>query len=304
MAHLEGVVARVRFATPPGETLYDYEVDSDDVYVHRRISFAREFQRSEELPNVVSWLVHPELSAAEHGSGVLSFAYLALSSPLGPRLAPEALRLAMLGQRVPGVPYYGTAPSTLRDHLANLARDAPATTRFAVDFGTRRFLARGRRAPGFAVYRPDNAYPLKYHGEHAPHGDSRVILSDVRDALGMPRLRIDVRFSQSDVDGIVRAHQHWDDYLQRHGCGHLEYLAEDVVDAVRGRLGAGFHQSGTTRMSERPEDGVVDPDLTVYGVPSLHVVSSSVFPTSSQANSTFMIVVFALRLAEHLRRVL
>jgi hypothetical protein len=27
-----------------------------------------------------------------------------------------------------------------------------------------------------------------------------------------------------------------------------------------------------------------------------------VFPTSGQANSTFMIVVFALRLAEHLKR--
>jgi choline dehydrogenase-like flavoprotein len=304
MAHLEGVVARVRFATPPRETLYDYELDSDGVYVHRRISFSREFQRAEELPNVASWLVHPDLSAAEHESGILSFAYLALSSPLGPRLAPEALRLAMLGQRIPGVPYYGTSPSRLRRHLVNVARDAPATARFAARFGTRRFLARGRRVPGFAVYQPDNVYPLKYHGEHAPHRESRVTLSDKHDALGVPRLRVDVRFSQSDVDGIVGAHRHWDDYLRQHGCGRLEYLADDVADAVRGRLGAGFHQSGTTRMSERPEDGVVDCDLTVHGVPSLHVVSSSVFPTSSQANSTFMIVVFALRLAEHLRRVL
>ena len=304
MAHLEGVVARIRFATPPRETLYDYEIDSDGVYVHRRISFDREFQRAEELPNVVSWLVHPELSAAEHASGILSFAYLALSSPLGPRLAPEALRLAMLGERIPGVPYYGTTPSPVRKHLVNLARDAPSTARFAIGFGSRRFLTRGRRAPGFAVYRPDNAYPLKYHGEHAPHRESRVTLSDVRDALGVPRLRIDVRFSQSDVDGIVRAHRHWDDYLRQYSCGRLEYLAEDLVDAVRERLGAGFHQSGTTRMSERPEDGVVDRDLAVHSVPSLHVISSSVFPTSGQANSTFMIVVFALRLAEHLRRVL
>ena len=53
---------------------------------------------------------------------------------------------------------------------------------------------------------------------------------------------------------------------------------------------------------QRPEDGVVDANLAVHGVPTLHVASSSVFPTSGQANSTFMIVVFALRLAEHLDR--
>ena len=55
-------------------------------------------------------------------------------------------------------------------------------------------------------------------------------------------------------------------------------------------------------MSERPEDGVVDPNLAVHGVPNLHVASSSAFVTSSHANSTFMILVLALRLAEHLSR--
>ena len=42
------------------------------------------------------------------------------------------------------------------------------------------------------------------------------------------------------------------------------------------------------------EDDVVDTDLAVHGFPTLHVVSSSVFPTSGQANSTFMIVVFGV----------
>jgi choline dehydrogenase-like flavoprotein len=35
-------------------------------------------------------------------------------------------------------------------------------------------------------------------------------------------------------------------------------------------------------------------------VPNLHVVSSSVFTTSGQANSTFMVVVFAVRLIDRL----
>ena len=70
---------------------------------------------------------------------------------------------------------------------------------------------------------------------------------------------------------------------------------------MREQLFAGCHQAGTTRMSERPEDGVVDANLAVHGVPNLHVASSSAFVTSSHANSTFMILVLALRLAEHLR---
>jgi choline dehydrogenase-like flavoprotein len=92
-----------------------------------------------------------------------------------------------------------------------------------------------------------------------------------------------------------------DEYLRRHGIGCLEPMVDDLHEAVRDRLGAGFHQTGTARMAERAEDGVVDRDLAVHGFPALHVASSAVFPTSSQANSTFMIVVFALRLADRLR---
>ena len=73
---------------------------------------------------------------------------------------------------------------------------------------------------------------------------------------------------------------------------------------MRARLGAGFHQTGTTRMSTWADDGVVDENLAVHGFPMLHVASSSVFPTSGQANSTFMIVVFALRLVDHLKNAL
>jgi choline dehydrogenase-like flavoprotein len=53
-------------------------------------------------------------------------------------------------------------------------------------------------------------------------------------------------------------------------------------------------------MSSSPSDGVVDKNLAVYGVPNVFVASSSTFVTSGQANSTFMIVAFALRLADHL----
>jgi choline dehydrogenase-like flavoprotein len=302
MAHMEGAVARIRFDTPPEATVFGYERDIDGVYIRRRFSFSAEAQKRLALPNIVAWVANPDLPDPSHGSGVLSFAYLALASPVGRVFAPDAQRESLTGQSVPGSPYGPVAAGPLRAHTRNLVRDRRAAARFVVGFGARRFLARRRRVPGFFVYSPKNAYPLQYHGEHLPNRDSRVTLSRKLDAVGMPRLDIDLRFSEDDVSSVVKAHQHWDEYLRRHGCGHVEYIHDDVAAAVTARTGGGFHQAGTTRMSARPEDGVLTPALGVHGFEDLSVASSSAFVTSGQANSTFMVVVFALRLVDGMRR--
>jgi hypothetical protein len=301
MAHVEGGVARVRFGTPARATQYSYARDVDGVYVRRRLSFTRDYQRREQLPNIVGWLANPELSDARHASGPLSAAYLALVSPLGPAIAPDAQRRSLTGDHVPGAPYGVSRKDPVGAHARNVARDVAGTLRFLGGFGVQRFVPT-RRAPGFFDYSPANAYPLQYHGEHLPNRDSRVTLTDQRDALGLPRLKIDLRFRQADVDGVVRAHERWDAYLRAAGVGALEYRSADVAADVWARIGGGFHQSGTTRMAQRPQDGVVDPHLAVHGFDDLYVASSSTFVTSSQANSTFMIVAFALRLVEHLKR--
>ncbi len=302
MGHLEGVIANVRFTTPPRETLFDYDKDIDGVYVRRRFSFAREFQHERQLPNIVSWLANPELADPQHGSGILSFVYLALLSPLGKLFAPaDAQRRSLLGERVPGSPYGGTEPGPVSEHLKNLLREPITTVRFMLGFGLKRFLPK-RRSPGFFVYNRDNVYPLQYHGEHRPNPDSRVTLADDHDELGVPKLNIDIRFSDHDVNGVVAAHRCWDEYLRQSGCGQIEYLHDNLAQAVRSRTGGGFHQVGTTRMASDPKDGVVDENLAVHGVENLFVLSSSTFVTSGQANSTLLIVMLAVRLADHLRQ--
>ncbi len=300
MAHPEGVIANAAFSTPPRSTVYGYERDIDGVYVRRRFAFTTQFQLAQELPNIVGCLANPELADARHGSGPLSFVYLALVSPLGPKFAPDAQRLSLTGTEIPGAPYGAAERTPWSSHLANIAREPLATGRFMVGFGVRRFLARGRRSPGFYVYRKDNVYPLRFHGEHLPRYESRVSLSDGVDAVGRRKLRIDLRFSEGDVDGVVRAHRHWDAYLRSSGVGRLEYLHPDPHEAVRAQLGGGFHQVGTTRMAASPRQGVVDGDLAVHGARNVFVASSSTFVTSSQANSTFMVVAYAVRLADHL----
>ncbi len=300
MGHLEGVISNVRFTTPPRQTLFGFERDIDGVYVRRRLSFSRDFQHERQLPNIVAWLANREPADPRHASGVLSFVYLMLSSPLGKYMAPDAQRLSLKGEKIPGSPYGEAEQGPVSEHLKNIIRQPIATVRFIFSFGIGRFSGR-RRSPGFFVYNSENVYPLQYHGEHRPHRDSRVTLADDRDELGMPKLRIDIRFTDEDVNGVIAAHQCWDEYLRRTGRGQVEYLHDHLGEAIMGRIGGGFHQIGTTRMATKPDDGVVDADLAVHGMENLSVISSSTFVTSGQANSTLLIVMLAVRLAEHLR---
>jgi GMC oxidoreductase/FAD binding domain len=302
LAHVEGSIANVRFSTPPRQTVFDYERDIDGVYIRRRFSFSQEYQREHGLPNVVSWLGNWELPDARHGYGQLSFIYLALTSPLGRSLAPEVQRLSMTGGEIPGTPY-GMATITSRgSHVQNILRHPLATGMFAARFGGGRFLARTRRVPGFFMYSKDNLYPFQYHGEQLPNPESKVTLTSETDRLGRRKLAVDLRFIKEDVDGIIRAHKHWDRYFRTRGVGQLEYQHDDLEQAVDQRMGGGFHQAGTTRMSASPADGVVDQNLAVHGASNVYVASSSTFVTAGQANSTFMIVAFAVRLADHLAR--
>ena len=301
MSHIEGVISNVHFATAPRRTLFGFERDVDGVYVRRRLSFSREFQHKRQLPNIVAWLANREPADPKHKSGVLSFVYLMLSSPFGKYVATDAQRRSLRGEKIPGSPYGEAEQGPVWEHLRNIVRQPIATARFVFGFGVGRFLSR-RPTPGFFVYSPENVYPLQYHGEHRPHRDSRVTLADDRDELGMPRLRIDIKFSEEDVKGVIAAHECWDEYLRSTGIGKIEYLHQDLGEAIMSRSGGGFHQIGTTRMAMNSEDGVVDANLTVHGIANLSVVGSSTFVSSGQANSTFLIVLLAMRLAEHLKR--
>lgn len=55
-----------------------------------------------------------------------------------------------------------------------------------------------------------------------------------------------------------------------------------------------------TRMASSAMDGVVDRDLRVLGIANLYLCSTSVFPTSNQANPTLIVVALALRLSHHI----
>lgn len=291
MAHVESRVARVQFTTD--QILYGYERDNDGVYVRRRFTFDPHLLRESAMPNAAVWLVNPPISDPGHGSGILSGVYLTLISPLGRFLLADAIREAHTKT---------DGPPRIVAHLRNIARDLIGSIRFAIAFCFARFLRRGRKAPGFFVKSADNRYLLQYHGEHLPHWESRVELTDERDALGMRRIRTHMHFSEADYQSVRNAIVAIDEHLRRHGVGYVEWLTDDVEASVRAYMAkrTGFHQAGTTRMSDSPQDGVVDPQLQVHGVRGLYVASTSVLPTSSQANPTLVGIALGVRLARRL----
>lgn len=293
MAHLGASIARIHLNTPAEQTLYDFERDSEGIYVRRRFTFSPEYLVEHDLPNVAMWLDNPPISDPSHESEVLSFLYLALASPLGRHFIAEGIRQRKIATN---------DEVSNWQHLRNVVRHLPRSTGFALTFGYERYLRAGHKVPGVFLASASNVYPLYYHGEHLPHHSSHIAPASERDALGLSRVRTRLRFEDDDIRGAIRVHEHFDRYLRRNGIGRLEYIHSDPHEAFREQLLDGYHQAGTTRMSQRPQDGVLDPQLAVHGFDDLFVASSSAFVTSGQANSTFTIVVLALRLAEHLRR--
>jgi choline dehydrogenase-like flavoprotein len=146
--------------------------------------------------------------------------------------------------------------------------------------------------------------------EQAPNPDSRVRLSDDKDAIGMPRVALDWRLSPIDVDSVAGLVAALDRESQRLGLGQVEpaswlthpdkrWVTDELVSAHP--IG-GFHHMGTTRMASDPRRGVTDGFGRVHGLPNLHIAGSSLFPTGGWANPTLTILALSLRTADRIAR--
>lgn len=296
MGHIEGRIAEIVFTSAIPDAEFGFFIDRSGRYVRRRMTITAEAQQRLELLNLAAWPDNPALVDPRHGSAILSLACLSLAAPgLGPLLAAEGIRRKHLKDM----------PPDIARHLGNIARGLPEAVGEASRFLYRRFLATPR-LPGFFLLNRARRYTLLYHAEQAPDPASVVALAERRDALGMPRLRIDLRYGEIDARSVAASHAVIDRELRRTGLGRLEYAypEEERISQILAQATDGFHQIGTTRMSRDPAAGIVDPDCRVHGAPNLFVASSSVFPTSGQANPTLLVAALSARLAAHLARVL
>ena len=143
---------------------------------------------------------------------------------------------------------------------------------------------------------------LSVHTEQSPLSASTVMLSPLRDELGLLRTRLDWRISAEEVRTIRTYVKLCESTFKRHGFAQVDVPAgfyED--DAVLLKMcGDNFHHMGSTRMAAVAQEGVVDPDLRLYGIANGYLCSSSVFPCSGFSNPTHTLLALAIRLSDHL----
>lgn len=294
MGHFEGRIADVVFSPAMPADAFDFFIDASGRYARRRLTIDAATQQRHGLLNIAAWPDNPLLSAPAHRSAILSLAYLSLATPgLGRLLEPEAIRRKYLEHGVRDV----------GRHLANIAAGLPEAVREAGRFLYRRYVA-SPRLPGFFIRNQARRYALFYHAEQAPNLASTVSLGAARDRLGLPRLKIDLRYAESDAQSVVNAHAVIDRNLRAAGLGQLVYHCreDERIGRICDQMTDGYHQIGTIRMAADPAKGVVDADCRVHGTANLFVASSAVFPTSGQANPTLLVTALSARLAAHVAR--
>jgi choline dehydrogenase-like flavoprotein len=145
-----------------------------------------------------------------------------------------------------------------------------------------------------------------HNSQAALNPDSRVTLSDERDAFGMRRARLDWRTLPIDDHTIRENTLAFAAWLADSGLGRMriyDWVLSDAPIATASAIGpsmSSYHHMCTTRMSADPAKGVVDADCRVHGIANLYVGGSSVFASTGFENPTYTIVQLALRLGDHL----
>ena len=160
---------------------------------------------------------------------------------------------------------------------------------------------RSWRGQRLGCFRNAGAHALGCSWELAPDPERRLSLNDQRDALGMPRLKLNMTVSDEDFARYRRTMAELGRQMlaARTGMIKLNYTSRDEWLKA---MDWGNHHMGTTRMSDDPKQGVVDANSKVHGVGNLYVAGSSVFPTYGASNLTLNLVALTLRLGDHLKK--
>jgi choline dehydrogenase-like flavoprotein len=183
--------------------------------------------------------------------------------------------------------------TTISAALRSAAHGAPVIARMAW-----RYVVQKR-----AFNPSDGGCRLLAFVEQAPNPDSRLTLSDERDALGMFRSKLDWRLRQSEIDTLASFANEVKIALESTGLADVDIEKQVAArnSAFLSRCWDNFHDMGCARMAASPGAGAVDPNLRLFGSKNGYVCSSAVFPSGSFANPTHTSIALALRLAEHLQ---
>jgi choline dehydrogenase-like flavoprotein len=128
-------------------------------------------------------------------------------------------------------------------------------------------------------------------GDDLPQESNCVTLNrDEKDQWGLPVANVHYDDHANDVAMRGHAYEKGAEIHQAAGATRVDTVVPYPST----------HNLGTARMSERPEDGVVDRWGRAHDVPNLFVSDGSVFTTGAAANPTLTIVALAIRQADHI----
>ena len=154
--------------------------------------------------------------------------------------------------------------------------------------------------PNFVL--PMSRLKLSVYCEQSPLSESRIALTDKRDPLGLYQSSIDWRVSSQELETVRRYVQVVRHVFEQRGLALVEPDPNLFHDCIVRKFSDNFHHMGGTRMAYSPREGVVNPDLRLFGTRNAYVCSTSVFPTSGFANPTHTLLALAIRLAWHLKK--
>ena len=132
------------------------------------------------------------------------------------------------------------------------------------------------------------------YGEMLPRPENSVMLDPkLRDAWGIPVLRIDCRYSPTE---LLRA---------REQSTALRELADAVgvtlteIAEAPDPPGIANHECGTARMGDDPAKSVLDPDNECWDASGLYVTDGACFPSQGTQNPTLTILALTARACDH-----
>lgn len=289
MDHPSGAIGSIRSEQPDRLTRpYERSIGKIRASVASEIGLSLEAQREHRTLNA---RVHPFAVEGEVPRGIraLRDVRAALRPPTRDEAALVEARLSAALQNGPG----GTAALAMPQNLAISAM------RLGLHIGDV-IRAVALKVGDKPTVKSDRVELVGFF-EQAPNRDSRVMLDDTRDALGLRRVRVDWQLTELDrhthrVLGALTGHR-----LAQACAGRFDAAAWTTDPDGPSEVHGTAHHMGTTRMAGDATQGVVDTQGKVHGVANLHVAGSSVFPTGGWAFPTFTLIALSLRLAEQLR---
>ncbi len=134
--------------------------------------------------------------------------------------------------------------------------------------------------------------------------NNRIELSDKKNSLGHYKGKMFFSVSNDEILHFKKLATQLDKSMRRTGLARMnigERLSNGpYTNFEKKQIHNGRHHMGGTRMSIKPDVGVVDTNLKVHGVKNLYIAGPGVFPHFDWHGPTYSSVMLGLRLKHHL----